>query len=60
MPCLPTEAYAHGGLFPMPYSQCPIPYSHEYLIFLRQAIDAVQLISPPLATVQNPLPAREG
>ena len=26
------------ALSPMPYPLCPIPYAHEYLIFLRKAI----------------------
>jgi arginine decarboxylase len=36
---------------PMPYSQCPIPNAHEYLIFLRKAIS----VSVPNPQQQTPL-----
>jgi len=32
------------ALCPMPYALCPMPYAQHYLIFLRKAISASQLI----------------
>jgi len=35
----------------MPYALCPMLYAHEYLIFLRKAILAVNIVKVVLLTI---------